>query len=731
MARKPRKKRDPRSDPDSSVKAEAETRAEQVRGSNSRDQQLCDKKEIKDALLDLYKDVQAGFTDQSDRSDDIMDYWDLYNCKMGPRQTYAGNSKIFVPITRNAIDARKTRFTNQVFPQTGRYVECTTSEQRPSSVIALLEHYIRAAKLRTQVMPALVKNGDIEGQYTVYVSWQETKRDVVYRMQKALEKEGQPVPGTEDDDMEEETITRARPHVEVIADADISVIPATADSAAQALEIGGAVTIIRRWSKAQIKRKRDEGEIDEEAANKLLEAFADQSKSADGTSDKARAMVDAAGLKMEGTRKYALVYETWTMLTYEKERRLYVCYFGGQDAILGCKRNPYWCDRLPIFSVPVDKVQGAFKGIAKVKAAADMQYAANDAVNEGMDSAAYSMLPIIMTDPQKNPRIGTMVLNLAAIWETNPKDTQFAQFPELWKSAFEIVGACRTEIFQTLSVSPAIMPQSTSQKQKRNQAEVAQEQQIDILSTADAVTVIEEGILTPMLGFFADLDHQFRDKPMTVRQYGEMGVKANMEDIPPIQMNHRYEFRWYGVEAARSAQQTQQQIAGMNVLRGIPPEQYAPYKLDLRPLISLMVESTFGPRLAPQIFLDPRSELTQNPEFENGMLADGLEVPVHPMDDDGEHLKAHQQVLAEGDPTGQIRVHMMKHLQQYAMKTQAQMQGQGGQGMPGVPGGSPQPGVAGTPRMGAQPQGPRPNGQQPPGAIHQDRMQGPGVAPRR
>ena len=34
---------------------------------------------------------------------------------------------------------------------------------------------------------------------------------------------------------------------------------------------------------------------------------------------------------------------------------------------------------------------------------------------------------------------------------------------------------------------------------------MAQEQQIDILNTADAVTVVEEGILTPMLELFVEI----------------------------------------------------------------------------------------------------------------------------------------------------------------------------------------------------------------------------------
>jgi hypothetical protein len=48
--------------------------------------------------------------------------------------------------------------------------------------------------------------------------------------------------------------------------------------------------------------------------------------------------------------------------------------------------------------------------------------------------------------------------------------------------------ACQTQIFQTLGVNPAMMPQSPAATTKRNQAEIANEQAVDLLTTADAVT---------------------------------------------------------------------------------------------------------------------------------------------------------------------------------------------------------------------------------------------------
>jgi hypothetical protein len=248
------------------------------------------------------------------------------------------------------------------------------------------------------------------------------------------------------------------------------------------------------------------------------------------------------------------------------------------------------------------------------------------------------------------------------------------------------------------------------------------------LTTADAVTVMEDEIYSPLVTFFLELDHQYRDKPLRVRQYGETGMLYNMIEVPLIQMDRMYQFRWFGVEQARNAQSLQQQIAGINVLRGVPPQLIQGYRLDLGPLLSHMVDNLFGPRLGATILKDLRQDLTVEPEMENKMLLDGFVVPVHPMDDLQKHLPAHQQAMQEsGDPTGHIRVHIMAHMNAFQAMQQAQMQQQMAQQQGGPPkgGGS---GSRGA-RMGATPAMPR-GGQQPPGAIHQDRMQDPSRMPR-
>ena len=416
-------------------------------------------------------------------------------------------------------------------------------------------------------------------------------------------------------------------------------------------------------------------------------------------------MACAAGIKTGAADKYFLVYETWTNVEVGGDQRLCRAYYGGDDQILGCKQNPYWCDEVPLISSPVEKVAGVFKGKSPTADVIDLQVLANDACNEGADAAHFSAMPIIMTDPEKNPKVGTMVLGLASIWETSPNDTQFAKFPELWKDSIERIASCKEEIFQTLGVNPAMIPQNTGTKQKRNQAEIANEQQVDILTTADAVTVLEEGILTPWVQRVMWYDHQFRDRSITVKQYGELGLKANMEEIPPIQMDHRFEYRWFGVEAARNAQQIQQQIAMANVIKGIPPQMLPGYRLNMVPLITRLSDNAFGHRLAPLIF-EKIEGITVDPETENSLMAQGFETPIHPDDNDLEHMQSHMQAAQQGDMHGLIRTHIMAHQQQMQAKAQAAQQAQNPKGLPGGPGGA-GPGVAGAPKPGGQVDGPR------------------------
>lgn len=695
----------------------------------TRETELSTREEFAEDLAKVASRCEQAYTIQTSRSEAISDYWDIYNNILNDKQAYNGNSNAYIPLVADAVDARKTRFTNQLFPQNGRSVAVITQDgEIPHAPMALAEHYVRKSKLRTEVLPALCKNGDVEGQYSVYVSWRTTDRHVTSRK---YVKEG----GSMVDMVEEEIIPDGGPYIECIPDADLALWPATADSIQDALDMGGGVSITRRWTKATIEDLIEKGDIVESVGNILITDMDTAAMSR--KQDIKKIHVWATGIHDEG--KWYLAREVWHTMMVNGARRLVRSYFGAEShQLLGTKLCPFWCDRPPIISGPVEKQSGAFKGSSKLKRVATLQYAANDFLNEALDSATYSMLPIVMTDPEKNPKTSTMVLDLAAVWETSPNDTQFAKFPDLWQNGFNIISALKAQIQQSLSVNPSMMAATSGGKEKRSQADVANEQQVDILTTADAVTVLEETILTPMLQLIFYLDQQYRQDDLMVPMFGMAGKQAKMQNIPPLQMGNYYEFYWCGVQAARNAQQVQQQVSFLNVLRGIPPQMYKNHRVDATAMLEAAVENIFGPELAPKTFVDIRDELSMPQTEENELLMMGMIVPISPMDNDQEHIQELQPALAV-DASGAAQRHLIDHQQamqqkaQQAQMQQAQMMGlinagqppnpQNAQAMPGVmpPGGGPRQGAqAGTPRT-----------QGPPGQISADSMpsQGGGVVP--
>jgi hypothetical protein len=715
--------------------------AEEKTDALARDRDLLGRRDpnspIRKHLDELWDTIKKGFEDQSDRADDIEDFWDCYNCVANDKRYYNGVAEIYWPIIHDAVEARATRFTNQLFPQSGRYVEAISADDSsPTSIVALLDHYIRQARLKTQVAKPLCRHGDIEGQYNLYVDWNVVDREIVSRETHGpiIDMQGVPVEaeGEEIDDITVDEVSEGAPGFEVLHDKDVQVLPVTVDTIEQAFARGGSVTIVRRWTKADIDRMAEEGAIREDEAKDLKEKMR---AVAGGFQDKdtAKQLAEHAGIRAKGAE--VTVWETWHNLPlddkgkFQKDGKLRLCriFFGPEKMKLGAKRNPNWNDRCNLLSAPAKKVGGLFKGPSLIAPVASLQYEANDAVNEGADAATLSAAPIVTRDTSKGN--GPLIYNMGAVWDMPPDSVKILTFPDLTPRAQVRVQMAIQAIFQTLGVNPAMLPQQTGRPgAKRNQAEIAMEQQVDLLTTAEAVSVLEEGIFTPAMGWCVDLDYQYRDTAIAVRAFGSMGLRAQLEAVEPLRNRRQYTFVWRGGEQVRQNVAMQQQgTAWVNVLRD--PMLRAElakegYQLHLGPIIEYNTQSIFGPFLGSQVIIDQRAQLTMGPEIENELMGDGHSMPVHPLDQDVEHLKSHMQdKQMNGDPHGTKQAHIGLHLQQMQTKAMAMQQQQMQQGGGG---GGPAPGGPGRPQPGAVPAGPRLL-KPPPGAIHADRLPAAGV----
>ncbi len=681
----------------------------------------------KDAIK-LYPLIAQGYRNQDERANEIESCWNIFNCIPDSNAGYSGNSACYVPAVRDALMARAKRIVKQLFAASHRHVDAITADKdTPFTALSLIEHNIRETELKDICRTGIVA-GDVTGQWNFYMDWTKS-----YRRVTGIQLKEPPITHIDGEDvvdlnlrdedaepeeeLDTEDICEEGPDVVAFADEDLLVIPPTAKS----IQKAKAAIMALRMSEDKVQELVDEGVFllpdDCKDAEELFDRLEQKAKGKQKKNPDKKATNDA-GIKTHGTDKHALIYECFTKLKIEGIKQEAIVYFAGEDDILGIIKLPYWAGKRPIISAPVDKLSGSFKGRSKIEPVKYMQWNLNDYWNMGQDSAAYSLMPVFAADPSKNPNWASMVLGLAAVWPIGPNDIKQFEFAQLYKESMALCQGIKSQIWESLDVNETMMGKMP-QGRKNNQllGAMQQEQMINIIDVAER---FETQILNPIVEWFHELDVQFRTKSVTIQARGEIGVKASMMVAEPQQWGERYHFQWYGTKAIAGAQLMQQQVSILNVVKGIPPALTPGRRLNLVPAIEKLLSDSFGPDVASKIFEDISDMFTIDPEIENEMLHNQLEVQVHESDNDAEHLQAHMKGAAvAGDPAMFFKKHMAAHMQQMQKKRQMAMSQQA-QGSPGGPGGGGQPGVAGTP--GAQVQGPRGGPQQPPGAVHPDLM---------
>jgi hypothetical protein len=679
-----------------------------------------------EAAEKLYKLIVKGYDNKEEQGQAIEEYWNIYNCKPDDNQQYTGNSQGYIPAVRDAINARAKRALKQLFPSNHKHVDGLSSDRHaPYTQLALLEHYIRKTNLRSIVRTDLVA-GDVTGQWNLMLDWTSSIRNVtkLVRRNPLLEQiDGEEraeleLPGLdEEEDTEEEDVLEEGPEIVDFATEDLCVLPPTCTD----LQKAHAVTVKLRLSKEAMERMVDEGVFVLPAGTEIADFLKpDQQRD---KRNPAKRQANDAGVKSEGTAKFALVFQTYAKLDLGgKRKEEAIIFFAGPEEMIGIIRNPLWSGKRPIFSVPVDRVAGSFFGKSKIEPVKFLQWNLNDFWLMGQDSAMYSLLPIWSVDPLKTPQWSQLVMGLAAVWPVAPDDIKPITAPQLWKDSAQICDLLKRQIWESLDVNEMMMGRMPAGR-KNNQlmGAMQQEQSVNITDHAQRY---EDCVLNPLVEMMFEFDQQYRTKSLMVETRGEIGAKAALEEIPVPQWGERFFFRWTGTEFMNGVQRLQQKIAWMNVLKGIPPQLLNGRTLDVTPILEEGTETIFGPEVAPRILVDQRNQFRVDPEIEDEMLHNGFAVEVHEADDDVKHLQSHMRAAnLAGDPLGMFKQHMMAHYAQLMRKREMAMVQQ--KGVPGSPGGgqgaAPPQGAAGAPRPGALPAPGRP-AQQPAGAVPADQI---------
>jgi hypothetical protein len=268
--------------------------------------------------------------------DRCEEYWSIYNAQPDENQQYSGNSQCYIPAVRNAVNARMKRTLAQLFPVNHKHVGATGPDGNiPFAQISLLEHYIRSAMIKDIVRADLIA-GDVTGQWNLYVDWSRTQRRITELIKKPpiledheLGGEVEDLAADEDDwDWEKESkeVTTEGPDIVSFATEDLAVYPPTCND----IEKATATAIRLRLTIDAVERFVDEGVFVGVEAKELIDNLAKP----DGGREKyvpPKKRTGDAGIRTEGTFKYALIYEVHTNLDLGNGKEPCFVYFAGQD----------------------------------------------------------------------------------------------------------------------------------------------------------------------------------------------------------------------------------------------------------------------------------------------------------------------------------------------------------------------------------------------------------------
>ena len=298
-------------------------------------------KYVKKQLDKLYNAVERGFEDKREQNSYIDECWDMFNCKLNENQGYYGTSQVYVPIVRDAIKARETRFINVLFPQSGRYVDVVGNDGKvPYDTIALMDYYVRTTGLRKKVIPTMIRSGDISGNYNLYIDWM-TSTPAYHHKEKVAEHEtelGAPVDGSpEYDDVEYEEVTDERPDVMVLDSRNLLFLPATVDDAEEA----EVTAVVLRFTEEKIKKYIKEGILKKPGENAARQYVGHRKRASCRIRGRRHTDVGPGITTDSKGNKVALILQVWSKLKIRGgEHRMMVTHFGGADVILGCKAKP-------------------------------------------------------------------------------------------------------------------------------------------------------------------------------------------------------------------------------------------------------------------------------------------------------------------------------------------------------------------------------------------------------
>ena len=652
----------------------------------------------------------------------LNDQWLRYDNLWSARpdsQSYAGRTRTYLATGRRVIENWVTKLKQDLFPQSGRWVQTSCDNINGEDQIAvwdaLWKKFLLQMKIRRQLTPWL----------RMLVTMGTAPLDLGWRFSaEMMEVLRRRADGTVQPTMDE-IVRYLGPTIRPIPPWRWYVYPASVNDLEDCSLIFEDFLMDPRRAEALGETAISEADeslgMQFENVEELLKTVPSKGTSA-GASDKfavqqrqlaARGLLSPA-YGQDDPHQQLIMCKSFIQAQYDDEPLpvWYQLVLGGDDVVVSVRRGPFTYGLPTYLCGKFLEKEEEFYGYGVASAIDTLQYQANDLANQSGDALTWSLNPVVGVDPSMVQDHTTLKMRPGAKWLIrNPRQSiQPIEFPKDSAAAGQaavqqIIGLMN----DVANVSPYGGAGAVGRSKGRAVTTLGGMQLIAgdaLVQVADITQGIEDAVLNPMLSRIYDMTIQCLDVPLALKTEGVRGAAMVQRQIVRDDLVGEFDFSWLASASnfnlqVRGAQLNQfVQVAGR-----LPPQMLAQENIRINWKYLLQAVWSMGFQLpdADRVIQSNVPVVATAPDIENELLRIGRfeDVMVSPADKDADHIRSHLEAArTEIEPVIQAAFtqHIQRHeLAMVAKQVMAQQQAMGQ--MQGAPQGQPGLGAFGGSQM--------------------------------
>lgn len=582
--------------------------------------------------------------DRQELEEDWLRFHNMWSVEHDDAHLYDGNSKLYIPEVRKAIEAQARQLTDLAFPNDD-FLDCipgAAGTRAGSEIQKALRHFqIMQAKFPTEYL-VFARQLCMLGTSPAYLCWDKQleaafasarnpKTGKIQVTKKIIEIYNGPKFITRDlfkwyalnakkKDFQEDGCVEFR-----AVDREYLDKMEKSDQLYNKEEVFAGMNIAER---------EEEFEKDIQRAEEMgLRIDSDQGYA--GTASLQEEDSDKLGTFKVATVFAKVVCPKAALPDEDPEKPLPMMIQIYNDRHVGClKRNPFWHQRAPfvagryIYPNPDE-----FYGQGIPKATQYQQYELNSKAEQSMDSVTLALNPIAMMDPAHAAQNADFEVEPGAIWWINPQQARLASMPDVSATGYQAVAQMRAQIQDFSDRAPSLPAQFQGKSRTATQSEI-----IDKALSIDFKTFQrqnETDVLEPVMEMWESLTDQYADESQIILLLGRKSDDWKRMAVSREMYLGNYKYFWkVASDFGNKAMKARQMIDAMKVAGSLPPDAQAQLKFNFAEAYRVLFKDLLGLPDEDRIIPDPFSQPQQDPGVVYKMLKLGMEVEVLPSDDD-------------------------------------------------------------------------------------------------